>query len=82
MTETKRHKKPIEEIIDGLQCPKAFRCYTSGFTTLCRSMDIGLESHLVCLEKNGRECTFSVRFGDTFFCQCPLRVYIGKKLKK
>jgi hypothetical protein len=28
------------------------------------------------------ECNFSVVFGRSYFCQCPLRVCIAKKLKK
>ncbi|MEW5746384.1 MAG: hypothetical protein AB1805_13210 [Nitrospirota bacterium] len=75
----------VEEIIDGLTCPKALSCYNSKFNNLCKALDIGLESFLICLEekKNGpRSCKFSVPFGDTFFCQCPLRVYIAKSLKK
>lgn len=76
---------PVENIIGDLKCPKAFRCAASDFVDLCRARDIGLESFLLCLEeKNGspKVCTFSVSFGDVFFCQCPLRVYIAKKLKK
>jgi hypothetical protein len=78
----KGHQKQIEKILDGLRCPKDYVCYTSGREILCRAEDIGLESFLVCLEKNPPECTFSVRFGDVYFCQCPLRVYIARKVTK
>jgi hypothetical protein len=78
----KSHKKQITEILDGLRCPKHYTCYTSGTEELCRAEDIGLESFLVCLEKNPRDCTFSVGFGDIYFCQCPLRVYLARKVTK
>lgn len=78
----RNHKKELEEILNGLQCPKDFACYKSGQEKLCRAEDIGLESFLVCLEKNPADCSFSVVFGDMFFCQCPLRVYIARKLNK
>jgi hypothetical protein len=76
-------KKQIKEIINGLQCPKDFVCYTSGQTMLCKAEDIGLDSYLVCLEKNPRGCKFfTVIFGDKHFCQCPLRIYLAKRMNK
>jgi len=75
-------KKEIEKIIDGLQCPKDFICYTSGFKKLCSAKDIGIESFLECLEQKPKSCKFSVSFGLMHLCQCPLRAYLYKKLKK
>ena len=75
-------QKDIEEIVDGLKCSKNFICYKSEFKRLCRVKDIGMESFLVCLENNLLECRFSINFGDLYFCKCPLRFYIAKKLKK
>jgi hypothetical protein len=76
-------KKQIKEIINGLQCPKDFVCYASGQKRLCKAEDIGLDSYLVCLEKDPKECKFFVViFGDKHFCQCPLRIYIAKKMNK
>jgi len=72
----------LEEIINGMQCPKDFKCYKSGLEKLCKAKDIGLESFLECLEKEPRKCKFSFDFGGSYFCGCPLRVYIGKKLRK
>jgi hypothetical protein len=76
------HKKKVAEILDGLRCPKDFECCTSGLERLCKAEDIGLETLLVCLETNPAECRFSVLFGGMHFCQCPLRVYIARKLNK
>jgi len=75
-------KKEIEEIIGEMKCPKDFKCYKERFEDLCKAKDIGLRSFLECLEENPYECSFSVSFGRSYFCQCPLRVYIAKKLKK
>ncbi len=73
----------IEEIIvDGLQCPKEFSCYTSGLKDLCKARDIGLDSFVACLAADPLQCKFSIHFGGIFFCQCKLRVYIAKKLRK
>lgn len=76
------YKKELEKIIDDLQCPKDFECYKSGFEILCKAKNIGLESYLECLEGDARDCKFSFPFADTYFCKCPLRIYIANKLKK
>ena len=75
-------RKEIEEIINHFKCQKGFQCYKSHFDALCKAKDIGLETFLECLEEAPRSCQFSVPFGYGYFCQCPLRVYIAKKLKK
>ncbi len=74
--------KKIEEIMDGMKCPKDFRCAESGFERLCRAEDIGFETHLLCLEDTPFQCKFSVVLETKYFCTCPLRVYLSKKLKK
>jgi hypothetical protein len=74
--------KEIGKIIDGLKCPKDFTCYKSGFQNLCRAKDMELEHFLVCLNRNLKECKFSLYLGGALLCQCPLRIYIAKKLKK
>ena len=75
-------QEQIEEIINGLKCLKGHSCYTSGFKNLCKAKDIGLESFIACLMKNPLECRFSIQFGEISFCQCQLRIYIAKKLRK
>ena len=76
------YRKKIEKIINGLQCPKGFKCYKSGFKKVCKAKDIGMEEHLKCLEKSNPRCIFAIPFGDGYFCRCPLRVYIAKEIKK
>ncbi len=72
----------IEEIMAGMQCPKDFQCARSGLERLCKAKDFGLENYLECLEETPQACAFALPFGDGHFCQCPLRVYLCKKLKK
>lgn len=75
-------KKKIEEIMGGMKCPKNFKCGENGFENLCRAKDSGLEGYLDCLEAKSGTCSFAFPFAYGFLCQCPLRVYIAKKLKK
>ena len=76
------YKNEIEEIIAQFKCPKDFQCYKSGFEVLCNAVHIPFESYFACMEENARDCKFAVPFGDANLCECPLRVYIAKKLKK
>jgi hypothetical protein len=72
----------MNETIEKSECPKGFKCSTERFENLCKAEDVGMESYLHCLEERPLECTFSVGFfGDRYYCECPLRVYIAKKLK-
>lgn len=77
-----KYKKEIENIIGKLRCPKAFRCYESGFDDLCSAKDIGIESFLLCLEEKPEDCKFSVPIQGPYLCHCPLRIYLCKKLRK
>jgi hypothetical protein len=72
----------LEQIIGEMECPKDFRCYKQGFENLCKAKDVGPASHLVCCEEHPSECHFSWDYGPAYFCTCPVRIYIAKKLKK
>lgn len=66
--------------IDRLACPKAFECCTEGLENLSRAEDVGMQVIVRCLEPNSGECSFSASFGHSYYCSCPLRVYMCKKL--
>jgi hypothetical protein len=78
----KEDRKIIEEIISGLKCDKNFECAESGFEILCKAKDIGMDNYLECLESIPQSCRFTISFGNSFFCQCPIRVYVAKSLKR
>lgn len=73
-------KKKIDEIMAGIQCPKDFKCVSTDLNQLCKARDIGLYNYLECLEANRKGCPFAFSFGDRYFCHCPLRMYLAKKL--
>lgn len=76
-------RKKIVEIIDGMHCPKNFKCVENGFELLCKVKECGLEHCLECLECNQiLPCLFMVKVDKIAFCLCPLRVFIAKKIKK
>lgn len=80
MREEERQR--IEEIIGSMSCPKGFKCAESGFVNLCKAKDFGVESYLDCLDEGRSQCKFALPFADIHLCQCPLRVFLAKKLKK
>jgi hypothetical protein len=75
-------EKKINEIIDAFECPKGFSCCTEGLEKLCEAEELGPDLLLECLEENPSACSFSLHFGDRYYCECPLRIYIAKKLQK
>jgi hypothetical protein len=75
-------RRRIEEIIGKMACPKGFRCADSGFENLCKARDFGVESYLDCLDEKRSLCRFALPFADIYLCQCPLRVYLAKKLRR
>ena len=75
-------RKQIEEIVEDMDCSKEFECCEGNFTNVCRAKDIGIDSFLECLEENTHECEFTMPFGDAFFCKCPVRMAIARKLSK
>jgi hypothetical protein len=77
----KETETEIEEIIDGMKCPKDFRCYKSGLEVLCKAKNVGDGLFLLCLEEHPKKCKF-VAVDHGYLCKCPLRIYIANKLKK
>jgi len=76
-------KSEIEAIKGKIQCQKNFRCFDSGFEVLCEARDIGIGTMLECLDEDPEQCKNSFAFyGFSYLCECPIRVYICKKLKK
>jgi len=75
-------RKKIDGIMAGMTCPKHFACAEKGFERLCKARDFGLDAYLECLEENPLSCPFAIPFGFSHFCQCPLRGYLARKLKK
>ena len=72
----------IEKIMSQMKCKKDFKCYKSGFEDVSEIKDIRMPDSAICLSDASRNCEYSFAFGDIYFCKCPLRLYMAKKLKK
>jgi hypothetical protein len=74
-------RQQIEKIRAGMECPKGFSCCKSGFGSMCKAKDFGLEEYVDCLSDEPAGCRFAIPFGAGHLCKCRLRVYIAKNLK-
>jgi hypothetical protein len=75
-------RRRIDTIRAGMECPKGFICDESGFQHLCKARDRGLEEFVDCLADDRAGCGFALSFGHGHLCQCPLRIYVARKLRK
>ena len=75
-------KKEIRNLIGNLECLLDFECLKSGVEKACKAKDVGLKEYLECLEDDASHCSFLVSYGSVYFCSCPLRVHVCKKLGK
>jgi hypothetical protein len=79
---SQEHKAQIEEIISGMDCPKDFKCYKSGFENLCEMRIIHNTGLIECLDVTSWLCELSFRFGMGHYCNCPLRKYIAQNFDR
>jgi hypothetical protein len=75
------YKKEIEEFV-GQKCPRDFKCYKLRVGISFPKKDNGSALFLECLEEDPVQCKFSMSFGYSHLCQCPLRMFISKELQK
>mgnify|MGYP001075480391 CR=1 FL=1 len=75
-----RHKTEMEEIMQGMECPENFACFRKGFKNICKAKEFGIESILECLEEESEDCSFSFSYGHIYFCKCPMRNFVARKL--
>ena len=74
-------KRAVDEIKANVQCNKEFQCLENDSENLCNARDMGLEGYVECIDDEVLGCQFSLPFGDSFFCSCPIRVYLIKKTR-
>jgi hypothetical protein len=68
----------IEEAMPGLELLVECKRYKPGFGFTCEAEDVGLDSYVKCLEWDSKNCPSSFRYGRTYYCTSPARIYIAK----
>ena len=71
------YQKKIEKIMGSMECSENFACSQLGKCPHCKANGFKLENS-VEVDGNGRPCKFLSSYGDTYFCNCPLNVYLIK----
>ncbi len=78
MVIAQEHKLCIENIMQGMDCPRDFDCHQSGFENLAEVGIVGDFKMIECLGERGHTCEFGFSFGLGVICKCPLRIFIAK----
>ncbi len=79
-------KEFVEQILGDKTCESGLICIESDFDELCKVMDIGMKSYMVCLEED-TNCSFAITpfrhdNDDNWWCTCPVRMHISKEYNK
>jgi hypothetical protein len=72
----------VVQFMGELKCPKDFQCYKRKYEKLCKTEYFGETKILHCLEEVPQSCTFALSYKDTYYCQCPLRLFIAEEIGK
>ena len=79
---TEEAAKQIEQMIEELECPRGFACYTSKFERLT-PVDIGWFTEVIsCHSPEANYCPLAFNFGFGPCRTCPLRHYVAKYFHK
>ena len=75
------NKEEIEKIMGSMECTNDFECLQTGECPHCTVKGFKLEN-AVEVDGKGRSCKLLTAYGDTYFCNCPLNVYLTKNFAK
>jgi len=69
----------LKKLKDNTHCTKNFRCFESGFKEICNAEDIILSAFVACKDLNPAFCKFSLFLGTSYYCNCPVRIFLAKE---
>ena len=78
-------ERKIEEIMGGMDCPRDFEPCKSGTEAPCKSRLLADGAVVDCTEAeclNEVNCKYRMAFGFGHLCNCPVRSYIARELRK
>ena len=65
----------------SMECTNDFNCLQTGQCPHCTVKGFKLEN-AVEVDGKGSSCKLLTSYGDTYFCNCPLNVYLTKNFAK
>jgi hypothetical protein len=77
------------QLLSNQQCKRGLSCVGKEHEEICKVMDIGKGSYMICLEKEAY-CSFAVtpfrpvtdENDENLWCTCPVRMYIAREYSK
>jgi hypothetical protein len=77
------------KLLSNKQCKRRLTCIEKEFDELCKVMDIGKGTYMICLEKEAN-CSFAItpfkpmtdENDENLWCTCPVRMHIAKEYGK
>ena len=72
----------INKALKKSTCPQGCKCYLLKPDEICKARGTDIENLLECLEEEPEHCTFSMPFGNTYFCKCQVRKELAKILNE
>jgi len=71
------YERRTKEIIAGMTCRKNCECYTSNNTNCNSSARSAGEEGIWCMDDKAQSCDFSLYFGSSYSCRCPLQLHLA-----
>jgi hypothetical protein len=71
----------INTIMKDIYCTRNYECYKKGIDNFKTLNQVIAENLLECNADNNHSCPYSLSYGDTHFCKCPLLNYLHKNKK-
>ena len=78
-------ERKIEEIMAGMDCPRNFEPCKSGTEVPCKSRLLADGAVVDCTEAecpNVVDCKYRMAFGFGHLCNCLVRNYVARELRK
>ncbi len=80
---TEDQKRTIKAIMEKVDCPHGFNCFTYKFEDLCPVRRFYGVDLVECQHVNGKECPMAKAFsGDMRFCTWELRKYLALEVQE
>jgi hypothetical protein len=72
-----RYERRTKEIIAGMSCRKNCECYKSNNAN-CDSSTRSVRDEVIwCMDDNAQSCDFSLSYGSSYICRCPLQLHLA-----
>ncbi len=72
----------LNKLKEKINCSKKYRCINDSIKDPCEAKYHAVSNLMKCPDIQSKFCEFSIPFGATYACKCPLRKLIAMNFKK